>query len=276
MKKRLLALLITVVSLGCMGFCARIIYTNVRDYEKNNSSYEKLNEKVNNVVTTSQLDTTSSNEDSEVVDGEGIKSDDSNASNKVMCYSPINVESYRKKFLECQSINSDYCGWITIPNTYVNYPVVKGDVDYYLKHDFYRNPNEYGCIVVDKNCSNPFKESITILHGHHMANGTMFASLKLFKNQSFADANKFIYVDLDSNYQQYKIFSVFVEHVTEDSYKTGLYGKELVDHANWLKSKSIIRLDDFQPSAETSLLILSTCSYESENYRLLVCAYKVS
>lgn len=257
-----------------MGFCGTFIYDYVKTYKKNSSSYENLNKRVNSVVT-AQLEQGDPNE---VVNGEGIQTEESSSYDlgKVVGYSPTSMESYRKKFQECSNINSDYCGWITIPNTYVNYPIVKGDVDYYLKHDFYGNANEYGCIVVDNNCSEPFTEPITILHGHHMANGTMFASLKLFKDQSFANSNKFIYVDLDGYYAQYKVFSVFVEHATEESYRTGLGGQDLVNHANWLRSKSMVALDDFQPNENSKLLVLSTCSYESDNYRLLVCGYRVS
>lgn len=77
-------------------------------------------------------------------------------------------------------INPDTVGYVHIKGTAIDYPVVKGtDNAYYLNHDFEGNENRSGAIMMDyRNISTPQKRSgNTILYGHHMAAGTMFAEL---------------------------------------------------------------------------------------------------
>ena len=65
-------------------------------------------------------------------------------------------------------------GWIYVPKTEVNYPIVQTkDNDYYLHHNFYKEANPGGCIFIASENKNPFNEQNTTIHGHHMKDGSM-------------------------------------------------------------------------------------------------------
>ena len=83
------------------------------------------------------------------------------------------------EFAELYQLNTDLVGWIEIPGTNVNYPVVQTpeDPNYYLRRDFYGNYATHGCIYVREQCDvNEPSDNLTI-YGHRMQDGTMFKDL---------------------------------------------------------------------------------------------------
>lgn len=80
-------------------------------------------------------------------------------------------------FYELLKTNPDCVGWIYVPNTNINYPVVqsKDNIDY-VRKTFNGTDNIAGCIFSDCRIVSPFSQK-TILYGHNMKNGTMFHDL---------------------------------------------------------------------------------------------------
>ena len=96
-----------------------------------------------------------------------------------------------------QGINNDAVGWIEIPDTSVSYPLVHTtDNTYYLTHTFDNKTNRSGSIFVEASNAADFSDLHTIIYGHNMKNGSMFAGLKNYSDQSYAEAHPYIYVDL--------------------------------------------------------------------------------
>ncbi|NLK95072.1 MAG: SrtB family sortase, partial [Clostridiales bacterium] len=79
------------------------------------------------------------------------------------------LEKYRFKqedFDKLFSINNDFKGWITVPNTEVDYPIVQTtDNEYYLHHNFKKEYNEGGAIFIASENTNPFIDENTVIHG---------------------------------------------------------------------------------------------------------------
>ena len=93
------------------------------------------------------------------------------------------------------AINDDINGWIYCPDTLINYPIVQGgDNDYYLTHLIDDSWNANGAIFMDYRNAADFSDSNTLIYGHNMSSGAMFAGLLNYKNQSFYDAHPYLYI----------------------------------------------------------------------------------
>ena len=84
-------------------------------------------------------------------------------------------------FAALAAVNPDVTAWLYGPDTGISYPVVQGtDNDYYLDHLFDGTANGAGCLFVDASCRPDFSGRNTVIYGHRMKNGTMFAACLLY------------------------------------------------------------------------------------------------
>ncbi len=89
----------------------------------------------------------------------------------------VNEETEEKNidWNKLKEINKDIIAWIEIPDTIINYPILKDNNLYYLKHSYNKKYNSNGSIFTTN--KNPFEEFETLLYGHNMKNGSMFSIL---------------------------------------------------------------------------------------------------
>ena len=80
-----------------------------------------------------------------------------------------------------QGVNPDVVGWVTVPGTSIDYPIVQAHANapaWYLNHDVYGNWNIYGCPYLDADCEEEgFGSQVAYVFAHHMDDGSMFAPL---------------------------------------------------------------------------------------------------
>ena len=83
-------------------------------------------------------------------------------------------------FQKLKEINKDVVGWIYIPKTKINYPIVQREDNwYYLNHDIYQKYNILGSIYMNAYNQNDFSDENTILFGHNNhQDHLMFTDLK--------------------------------------------------------------------------------------------------
>lgn len=84
-----------------------------------------------------------------------------------------------------KAINPDTVGWIYIPGTVVNYPIVQAaDDEKYLTHDFKGSEGwiaTFGAIFLAAENSSDFSDPNNIIYGHHLNDGSMFACVARFQ-----------------------------------------------------------------------------------------------
>ena len=166
----------------------------------------------------------------------------------------------------------DVVGWLKVSNTQINYLFVRGeDNDYYLNHDIYGDPAVAGSIFMDARCQRDFSSFNTVLFGHHMRNGSMFANLDKFKNKAFFDANPYGMVYLPDTTYHIDFFAVCVVKSNDDVYKhvNAADGQTKADYYAYVKS--IARhYRELDLGENDRLITLSTCNYEFENARAVL------
>ena len=168
-------------------------------------------------------------------------------------------------------INPDYIAWIRIDGTDIDYPVVQGeDNEKYLNTTFTGERNPSGTIFMDADCQNGF-DFFTILHGHNMRDGTMFAGLHSFIDNRFrADYSEIIIYKPDSSPMLYKIFAVKLTNIHDEVFNLPLLTMD--DKARYFAEYGFT-LRDLRDSVD--ILVLATCTDGQRNERLLVLAARV-
>ena len=91
-----------------------------------------------------------------------------------------------EKYADVYAKNSDLVGWVSIPGTRIDYPVMqtKDSPDFYLKHAFDKSYSSYGVPYLAENCDVGISDNL-VLYGHHMNNGTMFSDLCKYASEDF-------------------------------------------------------------------------------------------
>ncbi len=187
------------------------------------------------------------------------------------------------EFAQVFQQNTDMVGWISIPGTVIDYPVVQtpDEPDYYLHRDFEKKYNLHGCIYAREQCDiNKPSDNIT-MYGHRMGDGSMFAQLINYTKQDFFQQNRYIYFDTLTERHTYEIFAIFT---TTATLGRGFQYHLFVDAENEHEFNDFVRTcknssfydTGVEPQFGDKLITLSTCEYSQENGRLVVVAKRVA
>lgn len=180
------------------------------------------------------------------------------------------------------AVNPDCIAWITIPGTVIDYPVMyrPSSKDYYLHRNFRKQHSNAGSLYIAEICR-PDSSDNTIIYGHHMSSGKMFASLVKYKSEAFY--KKHAYIDLDTLHgkERYQIMYAFVSPVYtgQDFTFYGFANAANADEFNRFLAECSKR--SFYNTGVTAaygdrLLTLSTCEYSVKNGRMVVVAKRIS
>lgn len=164
------------------------------------------------------------------------------------------VQEMISKYNKVAPLNSDIIGWIRIPNSNIDYPILSGNNNYYLNRTYDRQPSKAGSIFLDENQLT--FDLVSLIHGHNMLNGTMFSDLKKFINQDFADKNNVLIYDGES-VRVFKPIS-FIRVKETATFKYNIKDREsLKKYAQELTQGSlIVRKKEL---TDDDIVILNTC-----------------
>lgn len=183
-------------------------------------------------------------------------------------------------YINLKKQNDDFIGWIKIDGTLLDYPVMHTpeNPEYYLRRTFDKSYSVSGTPFMEAICT--LDDNAIMIYGHHMNNGTMFATLHNYKDKTFWENHKTISFDTLEEMRTYEIVSVFYTEVKEvndtESFKYYQYIGNLPDEKfeEYCKNIKAVSLydTDINLTAEDKLITLSTCSYHHEYGRFVVVA----
>lgn len=166
--------------------------------------------------------------------------------------------------------NKNVKGWIQVPDTNINYPVLQyTDNDYYLNHNYYNQHSTAGWIFLDYRNSIHTQDMNTIIYAHNRLDGSMFYTLKNTLTEEWNNHNKYIYFNTLKDMNTYEVFSVYTINAKEfKSITNHNTEKEYQKYLDDIINKSIIPLN-VQISTTDKILTLYTCTMNNIDRTIL-------
>ena len=173
-----------------------------------------------------------------------------------------------------REVNPDVVGWIFLPNSMINYPLMQGDDNqFYLEHTWEGNENPYGSIFLETRNNPDLTDFNTIIYGHNMLNGSMFAGLSNYAYQWHWEWNRYVYIVTDSGILRYEIFSSYFADVDSATYGLSFHQPETRE-AYIVHAMESSQIDTgITPEITDRIITLSTCTGLGYESRRVVHAY---
>lgn len=256
-RRRLLVILCSVVSAGCLGYFALYTYY---DY-KTKQSYEQLS---------------------------ALKEQPVNAANDsapVIHYTTSDQElpEVLDEYKNLVNKNKKLIGWLKIDDTNINYPVMQTtNNEYYLDHNLNQEYDKNGSIFMDKDCDVLKPSTNTILYGHHMKSGQMFGKLDLYSSEDYYKKHK--YIQFDTIYEKgiYEVMYVFRSKIYSEEeivfkYYQFIDALSQQEFDSYMQEMAAMSFYDTGVTAQygDELLTLSTCDYYVNDGRFVVVAKRI-
>lgn len=255
MLRKIVLIFMTIVFLSLFLFAGYQILSIYQEYQTGEETYEDIQQFVSQDEPTTSKECTYPIFDETIID-----------SMEVPCLSWPEVD-----FDSLLAVNPDVVGWIYIEGTAVNYPIVKGnDNDYYLKRLVDGKYNSAGSIFMDYRNLGDFSDTHSILYGHNMKNGSMFAVLGKYKDQNFFEEHPYCQIMTPEGNYLVEFFSGYDASTEDDSWQRDFLSDE--EFRDWLDSavnRSVFS-SDVSLSTEDRIVTLSTCSYVFDDARFVL------
>lgn len=246
-RKVMIALCIA-IAVGCVGY---IIYYFVSQQSKG-EIYEEVQTKAVKPEGSMQVDSSTQTEE--------LKEE-----------IPIDFDSL-------QQINPDIYAWIQIEGTNINYPIVQSATDdaYYLEHTIEGVAGLPGSIYTENVNSKEFTDFNTLIYGHDMLDGSMFADLHKYADAAFMQehSNMIVYTP-----EKKLIYEIAAAIVYDDRHimKTYDFSQEnqrqaYIDSSYGSRSMSNVTREDVPITVDSHIITMSTCISGHDDQRFLVLA----
>ncbi len=233
------ATLILIGSILGLGYCGYNLYIVYSDYHQSDTEYDNLAQSF-----TKKPDT------------EPKKKDDIKLSN-------TNKEGYpfiQIDWNELKKVNPDVVGWIRIPGTVVDYPIVKGKTnDTYIHTTFEgKSPSSAGAIFLDYRNSGRLDDYVSVIYGHNMKNGSMFSGLKKYLKEDYRNENKYIEIYTPQWSKVYTPVFIYTGHYSDPAYDFTIRNKE--SYVKWLMDREKqSKFKSPETGTDKNSIILSSC-----------------
>ena len=178
-----------------------------------------------------------------------------------------------------RAVNPDVVGWIYVPNTVINYPIVQtDDNNYYLHHNFWRESGwvaQVGCIFLACENASDFSDTNNSIFGHHMNNGSMFGAIADMVQQDVFNSCRTVYVLTPA--KDFKLRTFALVHAPSNN-NLAQYSfaseSQRQKYLNDVKSMSVVSAEGVADTKDiTKTFMFSTCDNLWSDGRYLLFAY---
>ena len=248
------------------------------EYRKGENDYDNIRQEAQQMLEEARKSNgkkTSSEGETEAVVGETTQAPTDSAGNEVKTLP--NRERNQEWFKQLEFAYQGIVGWITIEDTVVDYPVMySGDNEYYLTHTSVGTINSSGSIFLEQTNHTDMNDYHTLIYGHNMKNGSMFATLRKYEyDYDFWQNHRYITLESPEGTLTYEIFSVQITDAYSDVYTVGFWpGEVFADYVQRLKNASMYDTG-VTVTDQDYILTLSTCTNSTGDGRTVVHAKRI-
>ncbi len=179
-------------------------------------------------------------------------------------------------FEELWKTNEEIYAWIQIPGTDIDYPIAQraDDDAYYLNHTIEGTEGLPGSIYTEAVNSKDFTDFNTVIYGHNMKNGSMFAGLHKYEDKEFLEENPYVYIYLPDKTLKYQIFATVVfddRHIMHSfDYSTPEGCQEFLDELKAVQTMESTYDDTVEVTTDSNIITLATCIGGQPDNRWLI------
>ena len=177
--------------------------------------------------------------------------------------------------------NPDLAGWLTIPGTRIDYPVMYSpdEPERYLHANFDAAYSFAGLPFLDAACDT--ESGNRIVYAHNMLDGSMFRTLLKYQQKDFWQRNPVISFSTLYEEQEYEVVAAFYDKVYKKSDTNFKFYQfyDTSDQSSFDEAMAYYREHALYDTGVTAqcgdlFLTLVTCAYQTENGRFVVVARK--
>ena len=250
-KSNKLLIAIEILCILIFIYAAVQLYMIFADYQLASNEYDTLAE---TVVT----------EDKEVEKIEEVIKEEAKEESVLDLPYDYEVPDYEVDLEAVKAQNPDTIGWIILPDSRINYPIVKSkDNTEYLTTTFEGKTANSGAIFLDMYCPNDFNCDNAIVYGHNMKNGSMFRALNNMTDKEYFWRHHIFCIDIGNGFEEYEVISCYQTVETDlSSWQIGF--ESLEAYEQWLKD--IVKRCNYDCAdydATKKTITLSTCRGQS-------------
>lgn len=193
---------------------------------------------------------------------------------------PAGEKSILKPLIDLVSLQEQYPdvrGWLTIPDTGIDYPVLQGSADepeYYLRRNYKGDLDINGSLFLQWNCDVREGENL-VVYGHNMNSGVMFGNLDKYAAYDYCEAHPTVLLQTADGVSAYTIVAVLKADVSMFPFQQVSFQEPDGLFSYVMQAKSLELFDNGEILAADDIkqvLTLVTCSYEWDGARNIVVA----
>ena len=186
---------------------------------------------------------------------------------------PVPEPEILEQYRELYETNNDMIGFLYLTEEY-QYPVLQRieDQNYYAYRNFLGEEDKEGCIFANR-YTELGKSGVSLLYGHTLKSGRMFASLKKYQDADYFEENHVIKLDTLYEDMEYEVMAVALTSLHEDFKYYEYVGNLSEDAFNEWKNglvQYIVRgtVEDLEYG--DIICELTCCAYHTTDGRLVV------
>lgn len=174
------------------------------------------------------------------------------------------------------SLPENMSGWIAVPGTNIDYPLMTASDDFYLSHNPYGRRSSLGSIFYYNSQSlsgdNPNKN--VVIYGHRISNSRMFGYLDVICRRGLINdpSQNTVVITTQDGVYYYEMFSAYFANISENFGRVNFANsKDFISYCKFLLNRSDTqKTSDVSFAATDRIITLVTCARGNNDDRRAV------